>query len=77
MLENNVYKKAIFACVLVCIYLFLFRFLRLFPFLPMSLKISWILEGAEKLLDYREYYCGLKYFSLYAGALSPCTMRVV
>ena len=36
-----------------------------------------MLESAEKLLDYREYYCGLKYVTLYVGALSPCAIRIV
>lgn len=67
-------------------FFFKFRFLHLFfrsalqllaqPLLLLSLNMSWILEGAEKLLDYREYYCGLKHVSLYVGALSPCTMTL-
>lgn len=42
-----------------------------------SLNISWMQESAEKLLDYREYYCGLKYVTLYVGALSPRAIRIV
>ncbi len=47
------------------------------PFLRLSLNVNWILEGVEKLLDYGEYYCGLKYVSLYVGALSLCAIRIV
>lgn len=85
MLENNVYKKAIFACASVCISLcsqffhyfcFGFRFLRLFLRSVLSPHVL------ENKLDTRVHlkllgYCGLKYFSLYASALSPCTMTVV
>lgn len=39
--------------------------------------LEWILDGAEKLLDFTGYYCALKYVRLYVGALSPCTIRTV
>lgn len=88
-MQGRIFASAL-VCVLVLktslFFFFKFRFLHLFfrsalqllaqPFLLLSLNVSWILEGAEKLLDYREYYCGLKYVSLYVGALSPCTMTL-
>lgn len=40
-----------------------------------TLNLSRRLPGVEKLLDYRGYYCGLKYASLYVGALSPGPIR--
>lgn len=40
-----------------------------------TLNLSRRLLGVEKLLDYRGYYCGLKYASPYVGALSPGPIR--
>lgn len=68
--------KTFFGAVLLLFFRSALRLLAEASLCP-SLNVSWILEGAEKLLDYGEYYCGLKYVSLYVGALSPCTIRIV
>lgn len=79
------YWRKRFFCFVVCISVhkiwIFFLFYQPFwllaePLLHPSLNVSWILVGAEKILDYGGYYCGLKYVSLYVGALSPCTIRI-